>query len=90
MKRRSLLALGLLPLAASPRTASAQAKALTPQDRADIARIEAYLDTLRTLKGRFLQVAPNGATSGGNAWLERPGRMRFEYDPPAPFLLVAG
>ncbi len=30
------------------------------------------------------------AISGGTAWLERPGRMRFQYDPPSPFLLVGG
>jgi outer membrane lipoprotein-sorting protein len=89
MKRRALLALGLLlplaPLHAQPRQA-----ALTAQDRADIARIEAYLNSLRTLRARFLQVAPDGAITEGNAWIERPGRMRFEYDPPSPLLLVAG
>jgi outer membrane lipoprotein-sorting protein len=87
MNRRTLLALAALPLATP---ALAQGRALSAQDRADIARIEAYLDTLRALRGRFLQIAPNGGTSEGNAWLARPGRMRFEYDPPSPFLLVAG
>jgi outer membrane lipoprotein-sorting protein len=41
-------------------------------------------------KARFLQIAPDGRTSAGTAWLERPGRMRFEYDKPSPLLLVAG
>jgi len=93
MNRRTLLKLPLivLPLTwAGPGPARAQAAALTAQDRADLARIEAYLDTLRSLKARFLQVAPDGSTAGGNAWLERPGRMRFQYDPPSPLLLVAG
>jgi len=62
----------------------------TAQDRADLSRIETYLDGLRTLKAAFLQVAPNGAISRGTAWLERPGHMRFQYDPPSPLLLVAG
>jgi outer membrane lipoprotein-sorting protein len=93
MKRRALLSAALLPLL--PRDGLAQgtlppAVALTAQDRADIARIETYLNGLRTLKGRFLQIGPDGKTSEGNAWMERPGRMRFEYDPPSPFLLVAG
>lgn len=92
MRRRTLLALPLL-LAAS-RLARAQgagrtAWQATAQDRADLARIEAYLNNLRTLKAHFLQVAPDGGISEGTAWLERPGRMRFQYDPPAPFLLVA-
>ncbi len=88
MKRRILLTLPLL--AAAPRFAWAQGFVPTAQDRADIARIEAYLNGLRTLKARFLQVAPDGSTASGTAWLERPGRMRFQYDPPSPLLLVAG
>src|SRR5690242_12984618 len=89
MKRRALLALSILPLFASF-GASAQGPTLTPQDRTDIARIEAYLNGLKTVKARFLQVAPDGSTSEGIAWIERPGRMRFQYDPPSPLLLVAG
>jgi outer membrane lipoprotein-sorting protein len=62
---------------------------LTEQDRADLARIEAYLDALRTLTARFVQVDARGGTAEGRLWLQRPGRMRFEYDPPAQILLVA-
>ena len=87
MKRRTLLLTALL----CPRAAHAQAPAaLTAQDRADIARVETYLNGLHTLKARFMQIAPDGRSSEGQAWLERPGRMRFQYDPPAPFLLIAG
>ena len=59
------------------------------QDRADIARVEAALNAVRSLKAHFLQVAPDGGLSQGTVWLDRPGRMRFQYDPPAPFLLIA-
>lgn len=84
MKRRTLL----LSLLATP--ALAQGAALSDKDRADLARIEAYLDALKTLKAHFLQVGPNGDVSEGTAWIDRPGKLRFEYDPPSPFLLVAG
>ena len=89
MKRRILL---LAPLMATllPQEAAAQPVSLTAQDRADIARVETYLNGVRTLHSRFLQVAPSGGTSEGKAWLQRPGRLRFEYDPPSPFLLVGG
>lgn len=93
MNRRTLLALPFAALAApvaAPAWGQARAAALTPQDRADVARIEAYLNSVRALQSRFFQVAPDGRTSGGQAWLVRPGRLRFEYDPPAPFLLVGG
>ncbi len=89
MNRRAFF---LLPFAFAPFAALAQAPAaaLSAQDRADVARIEAYLNSVRTLHARFTQVAPNGSISQGQAWLVRPGRMRFQYDPPAPFLLVGG
>ena len=47
------------------------------------------MNGLRALKGHFLQIAPDGATSTGTLWLVRPGRVRFEYNPPSPLLLVA-
>ena len=91
MNRRTLLRLSLAPLLLGSASALAQpAFQPTPQDRADMGRIETYLDGLRSLKAHFLQVAPSGAISQGTAWLERPGRMRFQYDPPSPLLLVAG
>ena len=86
--RRAALLTGLsiLGLRAMTRGAAAQESA---QDRADLARVEAYLNGIRTLKARFVQTAPNGGVSEGTALLQRPGRMRFQYDPPSPFLLVA-
>ena len=89
MNRRTLLALpfaaALLGAAGPPAAAP-----LSPQDEADLTRIGAYLNGIRTLKARFLQVAPDGSTSQGTTWMQRPGRMRFQYDPPSPLLLVAG
>jgi outer membrane lipoprotein-sorting protein len=92
MFRRSLLSLLALPILAAPISAMAQAAAFHPdaRDSADLARIQSYLNGLAALKAHFLQVAANGAVSQGTAWLERPGRMRFQYDPPSPLLLVAG
>jgi outer membrane lipoprotein-sorting protein len=87
MHRRALLIAGL---AAMGLLDSGPGFALSARDQADIARVQAYLNNLHTLKARFLQIAPDGATSQGTAWLQRPGRMRFQYDPPSPLLLVAG
>jgi outer membrane lipoprotein-sorting protein len=97
MFRRDLLGaaalLAFLPLGparaqqrgAAPPPAPAQPTA----DRAAVQRIEAYLNGLTSLRARFLQVAQNGASAQGTAWIFRPGRMRFDYDPPEPLLLVA-
>jgi outer membrane lipoprotein-sorting protein len=86
-----LLALSLigLPLAGA-RAQLAASPPTTPQDQDDIARVEAYLNGIHTMQARFLQVDANGNSIGGNVWMQRPGRMRFEYDPPDRMLLVAG
>ena len=83
------LTLGL----AQPDPAHAQAPvaaSLTPADRGWVQRVQDSLDAITTLKARFLQIAPDGHTTQGTAWLDRPGRMRFEYAKPSPLLLVAG
>jgi outer membrane lipoprotein-sorting protein len=85
MFRRALLA---LPFSLPAFGAMAQAT-LSDGDRADLARAEAWLNRLQSLKARFLQIAQNGAAAEGTGWIVRPGRMRFEYDPPEPLLLVA-
>jgi outer membrane lipoprotein-sorting protein len=90
MKRRQLLLGFPVVLLAAPFALAQPRFEPTPQDRTDLGRIETYLDSLRALKAHFLQVAPNGAITQGTVWLERPGRMRFQYDPPSPLLLVAG
>jgi outer membrane lipoprotein-sorting protein len=91
MQRRTLLTLPVLWLAGAPGAlAQVQPAALAAQDRADLVRIQQYMNGVRTMKARFLQTASDGRVSNGTAWLQRPGRMRFQYDPPSPLLLVAG
>jgi outer membrane lipoprotein-sorting protein len=72
--------------------ALAQSAAFTPTtaDQALISQVESYLNDQKGLTANFLQVAADGSTRTGKAWLQRPGKMRFEYDPPDKQLLVAG
>jgi len=77
----------LLPLAiAWGRAAGA---ALPPADREIVARIEAWLQGVTTLRARFTQLAPDGRMSTGRVFLHRPGRLRFDYDPPSRVQLIA-
>ena len=79
-----------LILGAKARAAVPAAAALTPQDNADLQRIAAYLTSIRTMYAKFQQVSTTGGgTVTGQLWMVRPGRMRFEYDPPSPILLLA-
>ncbi len=65
------------------------AAAPTEADRADIARVEEYLNSIRTLRARFIQLTQTGGRSQGTFYLSRPGRLRLEYDPPVPTILIA-
>ena len=69
--------------------AEARHGALTAQDRADIRRAQDYLNGVTSLKARFLQISGNGNQAEGTAYLDRPGRLRLQYDPPSPLLVVA-
>ncbi len=81
MRRRKLLA---APLLLTPALAMSQTL-----DRAALQRVEAYFNGMTTFRARFLQIAQNGGAAEGTAMIWRPNRMRFEYDPPEPTLLIA-
>jgi outer membrane lipoprotein-sorting protein len=68
---------------------AAQAAQLTDSDKADIARIEGYLNGLGTVKASFQQFTEGEGLAFGRIYLRRPGRMRVEYDPPSEILLIA-
>jgi outer membrane lipoprotein-sorting protein len=70
------------PLLAAPGAYSAA-------DRAELNRISAYLNSIRSMKGGFTQIDPNGDVDQGTFAISKPGRMRFEYKPPTPTLIVS-
>lgn len=82
---------GLLNIMAVSNAAAAEAIAakLRGQDSKDVKRIESYLNAMKTLRAGFLQVSSKGGVATGKLYLARPGKMRFEYDPPAQIMLVA-
>jgi len=63
--------------------------ALSAKDLADLARVSAYLNTISTLQAGFVQVGPNGELDQGVVYAKKPGRMRFEYAAPSPYLIVS-
>jgi outer membrane lipoprotein-sorting protein len=86
--RRRVLALTVLvPLAACESTPPAPT--LGGEDAATLARVQAYLNSLRTLQARFEQLWPNGTVNVGTLWMQRPGHLRLQYAPPSPLTLIA-
>ena len=86
MRRRDFLAT-TLSAAALPALAPGLAGAQV--NRADLTRITNYLNGIGSMQGTFVQVGPDGDLSEGNFYMRRPGRIRFEYNPPNPTLIVA-
>lgn len=71
------------------RTRATETIAFDANQRALVDRVSSYLSNLRTLVGDFVQVGPDGSKSEGQLYLQKPGRVRFEYAPPSPIELVA-
>ncbi len=72
-----------LALAASLAPPAASEVRLSDKDKADVARIEAYLNNIETLKSPFLQIASIGQFAEGTIYIERPRQLRLDYKPPA-------
>jgi outer membrane lipoprotein-sorting protein len=63
--------------------------ALDENQRSLIDRVSLYLSTINTLVGHFVQVGPDGTKSEGQFYISKPGRVRFEYNPPNPIDITA-
>jgi outer membrane lipoprotein-sorting protein len=63
--------------------------AFDARQRALADRVSAYLSSIRTLQGDFVQVGPDGGKSEGEFFIQKPGRVRFDYNPPSPIELIA-
>ena len=59
------------------------------QDAADLDRVSEALNAIHSLKGEFVQQDPNGTTEEGEVYIQKPGKMRFEYKPPSAVLIVS-
>ena len=59
------------------------------KEKSEINRIEVYLNGIKSLRADFLQVSSNGNMATGKLYMARPGKIRFEYDPPSPILLLS-
>jgi len=66
-----------------------QATALDDNQRALVQKISTYLSSMQTLVGDFVQVGPDGRRTEGQFYIQKPGKVRFAYNPPSPIDVVA-
>jgi outer membrane lipoprotein-sorting protein len=68
---------------------SGETTAFDARQRTLADRVSTYLSNVRQLSGDFVQVGPDGSKSKGEFYLQKPGRVRFDYNPPSPIELIA-
>jgi outer membrane lipoprotein-sorting protein len=82
---RRLLVAGALAVAALPGAAFA----ITEEERSALIGISERLAGVKTMNGEFVQFDPNGAQRQGRFYIARPGKVRFQYDPPTTVSVIA-
>jgi outer membrane lipoprotein-sorting protein len=75
--------------AASATPVTTNLSAFDTKQKAQVDKISAYLTSVQQLTGTFVQVGPDGGRSKGEFYIMKPGRVRFEYEPPARIEIVA-
>lgn len=80
-RRIFIAALCAAPLVSFGEVANAQ--------NAVVDAVNAYLTGLQSATARFTQESSDGSVVNGTFYLQKPGKMRFEYDPPSPALIIA-
>lgn len=76
--------------AAQVKTARAQPRGAAPASQAEaVERLNAYFNGFASLQGDFIQFAADGRRFEGRIYVQRPGKMRFDYRPPVTMEVVA-
>ncbi len=57
--------------------------------RAQVDKVSAYLSNVQQLVGDFVQVGPDGSRVRGEFYMQKPGKIRFEYEPPSRIEIIA-
>ncbi len=67
----------------------AHALKATPVQSAALKEFTNYLNKIRSMSGEFTQIGPRGRVSNGIFYIVKPGKMRFEYAPPNPLIIIS-
>jgi len=84
-----LLAAALPGLAIAAKAKPAVIAPIGADDRTHLKDIEKYLDGIKTMQSPFLQISSTGEQAQGMLYLSRPGRLRINYEPPVPVIIIA-
>jgi outer membrane lipoprotein-sorting protein len=77
------------PAVAPPPARTGEPGTFDDKQRALVAKVSNYLSGVQTLVGDFVQVGPDGRRTEGQFFIQKPGKVRFEYNPPSPVEVIA-
>jgi outer membrane lipoprotein-sorting protein len=72
-----------------PKAATTNTANFDPAQKALVDKVSAYLSSVQVLSGGFTQASPDGRLAKGRFYILKPGKVRFEYDPPSPVEIIA-
>jgi outer membrane lipoprotein-sorting protein len=78
-----------LPRPSPFKTATPAPVSTADSQRALVDRVSTYLSNMQTLVGDFVQIGPDGARTEGQFYIQKPGKVRFMYNPPSPIDIIA-
>lgn len=81
-------ALGAMAFAATM-IVSAPSDAAANDKKAAIDAISDHFNSVPTMTGEFIQFGPSGEQTGGTFYIQRPGKIRFNYEEPSPIMVVS-
>lgn len=82
--RSLLIVIGVIVVAVTPSLAKMGAR-----DAAEVEKISTHFSSVPSMMGEFIQFGPNGEQTGGKFFIQRPGKIRFDYSKPSPILVKA-
>lgn len=90
MRRLHLICLPVLMVLLSGAGQPAILRAIyNDQQKAELDKVSAYLNNIHSLKADFVQIGPDGGVAQGEIDIQKPGQIRFAFNPPSPMLIVA-
>jgi len=87
--RRDFLAFAATIAAGAMLAPSSVGRAQAAVDTAAAQRIADHFSSVKTMMGDFVQFGPRGEQTGGKFYIERPGKIRFNYEAPAAFNVIS-
>ena len=79
-----------LTFALAPALALCLAAFPAQAEKIPLSELSRYLNGLKTVQGEFTQINSDGSISTGQVYIQRPGRVRFEYKGDATLMLASG